>query len=653
MITPFLLQVNNHSNNVRPYSDKAILPANILSEIINDEIELPHPLIFKITNQSDPFVYTYIGVKEFTSEPGEVILPSFVNAKLQNPTDVSLELERNIPKAISLCIKPKLFYANVKNWKFFLEEKLRDYTVVNRNDCVIIEDDGLKYELIVEQINGPDNVTVASIIDTDVTLDIVPLNDNVAGQQLEFNKKHQEVSDIHELELGQEVLIHDLSSFMLPEFVPQMYKVNIRKWNKPKLVIELEAGNLINADCVVGINPLVTIENHTFSTLKQDGEISEDMKSGMSVKKTIVVNFNDELILNKLNRCKQFPDEENEEYLYIVPFTWQGKQDITLRVIDQQDDRHEVSGDSIKCPKCFKLIPKDNFLLHETRCRKGNASPIDTKLMQFKHAQLYDNTYQCCSQNFDTFFDMVRHKSSCPKTLHECRFCHLIVPQELATYQDKFEDLTHHENMCGDKTDECYKCRKIVRRKDIAKHMKIHEMEKIDYNDAIIFNKCSNVNCSNESSGNTLGLCDLCFGPLYIAQNDPSNIKLQSRIERRYILQLTKGCGRSWCTNEYCATGNPKLNKSIKENTALMAGLFASIHQPRLPINDKNGISVDGVNKVWFCVNESVSNKKVWFDILKSDGNYTEAVILQALKLNKDELLARKWLQSNAIEKSL
>ena len=122
MITPFLLQVNNHSNNVRPYSDKAILPANILSEIINDEIELPHPLIFKITNQSDPFVYTYIGVKEFTSEPGEVILPSFVNAKLQNPTDVSLELERNIPKAISLCIKPKLFYANVKNWKFFLEE---------------------------------------------------------------------------------------------------------------------------------------------------------------------------------------------------------------------------------------------------------------------------------------------------------------------------------------------------------------------------------------------------------------------------------------------------------------------------------------------------------------------------------------------------
>lgn len=109
MITPFLLQVNNHSNNVRPYSDKAILPANILSEIINDEIELPHPLIFKITNQSDPFVYTYIGVKEFTSEPGEVILPSFVNAKLQNPTDVSLELERNIPKAISLCIKPKLF----------------------------------------------------------------------------------------------------------------------------------------------------------------------------------------------------------------------------------------------------------------------------------------------------------------------------------------------------------------------------------------------------------------------------------------------------------------------------------------------------------------------------------------------------------------
>ncbi|KAI5970098.1 hypothetical protein CANMA_000709 [Candida margitis] len=689
MTTPLRLSVisNDNSNSNKslpPYSDKANLPQSVLSELVNTGIELPHPLIFRISNDSDPFIYTYIGVKEFTSNSGEIQLPSFITTKLHQPTDVVIELQPTIPKATSLRLKPRLFYANITNWKFFLENRLTQYTVVNQGDCLTIEDDGLKYELEIEQINDSDTVTVASIIDTDTVVDMVPLNESAAEQQLEFYKAHHDqLSSIHELEMGQEVVIRGLKSFMQPQFIPQIYKIDLLKWIRGGggdggdiIRIELEmvktndAAHLINADCLVGPSKFLTIENFAYSTLNEDENVAQMVVSGSPASKSISIDLNrDELILNKLNRCKRVSNddvvddgENDERYLYLIPFTWQGDEDMVLRVtsgnqseVAQGTETGTINDDSMKqCPNCSKLIPKKNFLLHESRCRRQNVEPVDAKLMQFKHMQLYEKKYQCCSQEFDSFFDMVTHKSvTCPKTLHECRFCHLIVPRELATYQDKFEDLTHHENLCGNKTQECFKCGKIIRRKDLSKHMKMHELEKAEYSQAITFRKCSNVNCINEASANALNLCDLCFGPLYIAQHDPSNIKLQSRIERKYMLQLSKGCGHSWCNNEYCKSGNHRLsNNSMKENMQLINELFASIHQPRLPISEKNGVPKDSATRVYFCVNESVSNKNIWFDILKSEGGYAEEVILQALKVNNDELSTRQWLKDNAISKS-
>lgn len=658
MTIPFKLSVNNDSDNLSPYSDKANLPPTVLSQIIDEGVELPHPFVFKITNDSDPFIYTYIGVKEFISEPKEIDLPSLVTAKLQNPTTVILELQRDIPKATSLKLKPSLFYP-ISNWKFFLESRLTHYTLVEKGDTIIIEEGGLKYELQVEEINGSDSVTVASIIDTDVTVDMVPLNDNVAQQQLEFNKSHyDQFSSIQELKKEEEVVIHELSSFINPRFVPRLYKIDISNWSGDNLWIELETNDpthLVNADCVVGESKLLTIENFAYSSMAEDEKVSKLVANGIHAKKTIRIDFKrDELILNKLNRCRQLSDtgEGDDRYLYLIPFTWQGDETVLLRIADKQDDRDfNITSDSKKCPNCSKLIPKENFLLHESRCPlKQKVKPVNSKLMQFKHIQLYEKQYQCCSQTFDTFFDLVRHKAVCPNKVIECRFCHLIVPQELATYQDNFEGLTHHENLCGNKTQECIKCSKLIRRKDATKHMQLHDYEKAEINQSITFKKCSNVNCINEAGSNELNLCELCFGPLYIAQFDPTNIKLQSRIERKYMLQLTKGCDQVWCNNEHCKAGNPRLNNnSMKDSMTLIQQLFNSIHQPRLPINEKNGVAKEGETKFWFCVNESVSKKKLWFDILKSEGDYTEVIILQALKLNNDESLVRHWLKDNAI----
>ncbi|KAI5965036.1 hypothetical protein KGF57_000829 [Candida theae] len=671
MSTTYTLRVSDNAS-ITPYSDKANLPSAILQNLIEEGTDFPHPLVFKIANESDPFNYTYIGVKEFTSESDEIMLPRFVSDKLHNPTTVVVEMRRDIPKATSLRLKPLLFYP-INNWKHFLESRLSHYTVVNKGDVLTIEDGGLKYQLQAEQINDSDAVNVASIIDTDVVLDMVPLNDSVAEQQLEFHRNYyDQFGSVVELKSGEEVVIHGLSSFMDPKFVPRLYSIDITQWNSHSLVVELVTENparLINVDFVVGTSKLLTLDNFAYSSLAEDDTLVKQIENGLGTRKAINIDLRDDLIVNKLNRSKSLLDEgesegdvdADERFLYVIPFTWQGKEDVLLRISDKKE--HETveadTGDLKKCPKCFKLIPKDNFTLHEARCRKHKSEPVDSQLLKFKHKQLYEKQYQCsCSQTFATFFDMVNHKARCPNTMIECRFCHLIVPQETATYEDTYQGLTHHENVCGNKTQECYKCGKVIRRKDLVKHMKLHELDKVEYNHAVTFNKCANVNCINSQSesANELQLCDLCFGPLYISQNDPTNIKLQSRIERKYMLQLSKGCGQCWCNNEFCKTGNPKLShNTMKDNLQLMQVAFASIHKPLLPINNKNGAGEGengsaADNMFWFCVNESVSKKKLWFDMLKEEGEYAnDDIILQALKVNNDESSVRQWLKSNAI----
>ncbi|RLV92933.1 hypothetical protein JA1_002876 [Spathaspora sp. JA1] len=185
----------------------------------------------------------------------------------------------------------------------------------------------------------------------------------------------------------------------------------------------------------------------------------------------------------------------------------------------------------------------------------------------------------------------------------------------------------------------------------------MHELDKVQFNqlNKITFNKCCNENCINLLSGgvstNELGLCDICYGPLYIAQHDPTNLKLQIRIERKYMIQLSKGCGNSWCNNEYCRNGNRSLQqKPFKELMELLnQELFRNIHYPKLPINKSREIELGSSNKVWFCVNESISNKRVLLDLLRSEGLYENEIIYKAINERNDEQSIRSWLQEKAV----
>ncbi|KAI5949337.1 hypothetical protein KGF54_005572 [Candida jiufengensis] len=661
----FTLEVKD-SDLLPPYSDKVILPQHILSSIINEisETDLPHPLIFKITNTQDISIYTFIGVKEFTSEDEVIILPKYISTKLRKPTQITIELLKHIPKSNSLKLKQKNFYANISNWKFFLENKLNQYyTLLIKDDDLILEVDGLRYELEVEEINDNKNLKVASIIDTDVVLDIVPYNDEHAKSQLDY-LNHQQ--NIQEIKVGEEVSVIGLKSILNGGFVPIMYKIDITKVGALKIELEGEA------DFIIGMDKFLAVDSFAFSTMDKESSAVE-------------LDLNQDLFKNKLikyNDIKELEgDEDNDEkYIYLVAFTWEKEEDVKIKITDKILKEVEYpGGTTTQCPNCLKQISSDKIILHESFCKRNNVRCLrcdsifhksipeshwhcdkcdgygNSQISQFKHIKLYHSPQQyiCCNTQFQNFFQLANHKSTeCPQKLHQCRFCHLIVPQETATYQDKFENLTHHENLCGNKTTECFKCNKIIRVKDFPKHLKFHEFGKIQYNNDLNFSSCTNLNCINESSENDLGLCDICFGPLYINQHDPNNLKLQIRIERRYMIQLSKGCGNQWCNNEYCKTGNQQISaNTIKDNLQLInEKLFKNIYKPVLPINLKLEHH-KGINKLWFCVNESTSNKKILFDLINSENEYDKEIILKSIKSNSDEDKIRQWLNDNGIKK--
>lgn len=151
--------------------------------------------------------------------------------------------------------------------------------------------------------------------------------------------------------------------------------------------------------------------------------------------------------------------------------------------------------------------------------------------------------------------DMTLHrKAECPKRLIICRYCHVLV--ESGPLSNLAQDLlqqgppiTQHESECGSRTIQCINCSKSVQLKDVAIHMKMHEVEKA--NKQLPFQRCTNQQCCRSiDHGNGMRLCRICFGPLYVSQYDPDGKKRAQRLVHRYFQQLSNGCGRSTCQNQ-------------------------------------------------------------------------------------------------------
>ena len=351
----------------------------------------------------------------------------------------------------------------------------------------------------------------------------------------------------------------------------------------------------------------------------------------------------------------------------------------------------QISADEEQCKNCLQVIPKRTMMLHENFCLRNNIVCPQCKNVFQKRSEEWESHWHCpthpdaygssesskakhdyvqhsqhtcpsCGPStpftFPSLPELARHCTTiCPGKLILCQFCHLEVPQEgdpldlSSEAETVLSGLTAHERADGARTTDCHLCGAIVRLRDMAAHLAHHELDKANRSRPAV---CRDALCGRtlhgigprgqvnggtrmgQGPGNNLGLCSLCFAPLFVNMHDPEGRALRRRIERRYLTQLMTGCGKKWCANEWCKTG--RANQGME---ALGSGAAAALPLVKPLLED----IADHGRPMHFCVDEASQRRKKMAGMLAAEGVWEVEWCVAAMEAEGGNLTkARGWL---------
>ena len=393
----------------------------------------------------------------------------------------------------------------------------------------------------------------------------------------------------------------------------------------------------------------------------------------------------------KASLIRNTPEQVSSEFQFIVkPKERNASSDSDILSLD-------VPPGFILCPHCNKTISESAFLMHELRCQKNitKCSQCQEVFETVSRDHLTKNHWHCnelheffiagtqfsvaeChgesqvsheehfkwlhdlesnSQNCDwclefktnSLYALGLHKEyECPEHPKMCRFCNLVVSRGEKNFETQYFGLTGlHEFQCGSKTVDCYKCGSKVRQFEMEQHLLLHKMQLKNQVLNSTLSVCSNKNCcnvtENEDFNNRYRLCKFCYSKFYSTDYDKDGKRFQNRLERSYVLQLTKGCGYTHCKNIMCrSSGMAKSFQNIKEVLMFIQDrLLALISKPEF----------------YLCVDDSITKKKlaadIYLDNMNSNG-YTQSWVYKAVNSTKSSSLEtlNDWLHENALGKN-
>ncbi|KAF5094553.1 hypothetical protein D0Z00_003494 [Geotrichum galactomycetum] len=680
-------------------SDKITLPTSVLEAIVAQApMALPSPLTFRLSNPAQPQQRaTHVGVREFSGVEGTAQIPLIVAARIGlEPSQPVVVQYVALPKATSLTLAVlEDDDAKVDDWKALLEAQLRSgYTALTKGDTLVISDpasrSGKFYQCLVSDLKPED---AACIIDTDIDLHIVTPN---ASTQQSSSSKGKNVSQGLDVPL---VALVDGTPTVLPKLGPgRDAKLIIDKWD-PALPINITLSNIAasgNVNVFVGTSEYSTSSDaFLWSTLLAPADVTE---------KTLTIMPGAELLRDYVSNTDKLADK-----IYIVVHTDNDAEMASAVIaVDQTPTEQDVDMPDVGpadlnskvCVNCHKTVPAQSYQMHAVFCERNNVvcprgcgklflrrdggvpeahwhcdectaqhgAPVygNSAASHTLHTAYFHEPVPTCPQclpeaphtgGFPSRAALALHlTTACSGRLHICRFCHLRVPQEETTYLDRANGFTGHETRCGSKTTECTTCGKVVKLSLLASHMDYHNSQRLNQKNVPVL--CANGNCvrtvaggggggANNGSETPLGLCAICFGPLHSTVYDPTGVKLAQRIERRYVIQATRGCGKPWCANQAaCASANPALRAGgMAQVMPLVQALTARA------INDNNTDS-GFLPKFEFCVDEMTTKRKLFVDMVVEDEQiYARAWVARAVELAKgNEPRARQWLETHAIK---
>ncbi|KAI7897989.1 ubiquitin fusion degradation protein UFD1-domain-containing protein [Cokeromyces recurvatus] len=636
--------------------DKIVLPATALEQLLNQvggsSGVLPSPLTFELRHPHIPKAVIHSGVKEFSSSSNTVAqLPQWMMSALDLKQDDHVLIKlKLLPKGTWTRLKPMSEdYREITDYRAALESHLRShYNTLTKGQILSCRYGGRIYNFHVVDLKPEDAV---SITDTDLEVDIDPINNDTTKPTI------QSSSSVNIVNLNETVTrtIIAKNEYKYWKLALNVDEQQLKQLNQLSLLVNVDVENG-DADIIISkTDKMPTLDNHEWSDLSSNK------------KKTIQIATTNLLTSSKLIYIGIHGYTENTIVTWNTVFT-SGCDDTK---VDTIQDNESKEG-KVECKNCHGWIAERTLMLHEGFCFRnnvlcpwgcgkvfkkdsedfrehwhcnqcdyiGNTSGIEYE----KHIDYYHTLKTCVCNGFrsSSYEELSKHRqTNCPEKLITCRYCHNLTAQGVISLdaRDRLLGLYSHESYCGSRTITCQKCHKSIPIKDIQVHAKIHEVKR---QQQVLPPACSNYNCIRPRTRNKLSLCQFCFGPFWIMEDDPKNVKLIQRVARKIHSQLTVGCGNEWCRNKYCAT----CTKDPKDATTAASLLIPLIKG--LP----KELSLPNPNPVlYLCVDESTSRKRFLAEIVYNEleGKYDLGWCVKAIESEQEDLdKAKLWLDKNA-----
>ena len=632
---------------------------------------LPHPLTFRLVNPENGNI-AFAGVREFSAADGEIGLSPYLRQALgigeAKETFNGNEIAKitvhaqQLPKGTYVRFRPLEAGYDPEDWKSLLEHYMRDtFTTLTKGEILGISAGKEEFQFLVDKIE-PEGEAIC-IIDTDLEADIEALNEEQARETLKkrLQKSEKVVQGKEDTSVGGILTIGKIETGQIQAGSHVDYIV--RNWDRSKDVnIELDCEDSEHPLDLL-VSPLTPKQR---ARPREDeyvlGDLSERPSKRLRINKMNTELEGAEALYVSIHAYNVKENTDPLEQTRLVPYSLRISVDDALTNSKGSDakviDEEPQNNDEVRCHNCYQMVPKRTLFLHENFCLRNNVlcpkckevfqksssewrnhwhcSHDDTHgnypSLQHKHNDLYHTPRSCpsCDYEAQNIPDLAHHRTTtCPGKLILCQFCHLLVPQQgpddpsPSDPEVVLSGLTPHELSDGARTTECHLCGKITRLRDMATHLKHHDLERLSRSAPRI---CRNVNCGRTHDGvgpngeikrpqpsrNDLDLCDVCFGPLYNSSFDPEGKALRRRVERRYLTQFLTGCGKDWCRNEFCKTGRkyfgaerPEQVVGSKEAMALTKPIIEKFKNQESPLH--------------FCTDEASQKRRVLAEMIAAE----------------------------------
>ncbi|KAL6152210.1 hypothetical protein ACJQWK_04640 [Exserohilum turcicum] len=620
------------------------------------------------------FLNEALGIEERSAEPSRNSSPNghtdgdhtMENGSSSDAPKITVHAKQ-LPKGTFVKLRPLEAGYDPEDWKSMLEEHLRsNFTTLTNGEVLVVYGGrglGGKREEFRFLVDGfkPEGDGIC-VVDTDLEVDIEPLNEEQARETLKriVAKRHRAPGTEQGSSTGGTIDIFNAQSGQVLE--GEYVDFELPSWDRSQgleiLLDEVDAED----DIDLFVSPYSSRQRvrpredeHVFANL------SSSYPKRIRLQPTNVELDEAEAVWISVHAYPAESPSSTPKPFRLKVSIFDPKTEVDKKAKETPDDSHTVGEDEVVCKNCKQIVPKGSLFLHENFCLRNNIlcpqgcgqvfqkrsqdyqnhwhCPHDTftgntPLSRQKHDAYYHTAQTCssCGLEFPSIPTLAQHKTTiCPGKLILCRFCHLQVAQEGDPNDQSAElllsGLTPHELADGGRTTECHLCNKIVRFRDMATHLRHHDLERLSRAAPRL---CRNINCGRtqdgasksgdtragtrkgQSPGNDIGLCSVCFGPLYVSLHDPDAKALRRRIERRYLSQLLTGCAKPWCANPYCRSA--RKNKGHPDTPVATKDAIPMV-KPFLQGVDGKGYDTP----LHFCVDERAHKARVLAELLAAE----------------------------------